>query len=71
MTGTLNKVPCPGCSRRVEDQAPACPSCGEAIYIEHPGDILGVKHRQLDFSNQSPFASLVSLVTPSNRFAGG
>lgn len=44
----LNRVPCPRCRRLVDDRAPACPSCGEMIYVEHPGDIRGVKHPPLE-----------------------
>lgn len=64
MNATLNQVPCPKCTRHVDDRAPACPSCGESIYIEHPGDILGVKHRQLEFppSSRGLFGTLKSLI---------
>ena len=45
----FNNVKCPGCNRKVNDRCPACPHCGEKIYIEHPGDIKGVKHAPLEY----------------------
>ncbi|WP_146514858.1 zinc ribbon domain-containing protein [Rubripirellula amarantea] len=43
----LNEVPCPHCGVAVDDRAPACPNCGEKIYVEHPGGITPTKHRQI------------------------
>lgn len=67
----LNIIPCPGCSQRVDDRAPACPSCGESIYIEHPADMLRVRHRPLAYAatNHSWFSSLVALAA-SGRTSG-
>lgn len=28
---------CPACRVAVEPGMPACPSCGERLYVEHPG----------------------------------
>jgi hypothetical protein len=60
----LNVVPCPRCSHRVNDRAPACPRCGEAVYIEHPADMLGVRHRPMYFAPPARnwLGSLVALV---------
>ncbi|TWT98520.1 zinc ribbon domain-containing protein [Stieleria varia] len=44
---SLNHVRCPGCGKWVDDRAPACPECGEKIYVETPGDITPTKHPQL------------------------
>ena len=44
----MGDVTCPGCGKQVAELAPACPNCGEKIYVEHPGDIKGVKHPPLD-----------------------
>jgi rRNA maturation protein Nop10 len=46
-TAPLNETPCNQCGRPVDDRAPACPNCGEKVYVEHPGDITPVKHDQL------------------------
>ncbi|QEG00481.1 hypothetical protein Mal15_45510 [Stieleria maiorica] len=43
----LNRTPCSKCGKVVDDRAPACPWCGESIYVEHPADITPTKHRQL------------------------
>lgn len=43
----LNHVACPQCGQAVDDRCPACPYCGEKIYVEHPGDTTPVRHRQL------------------------
>ncbi|MCO8121675.1 zinc-ribbon domain-containing protein [Stieleria sp. TO1_6] len=44
----LNRVSCPQCSRMVDDRAPACPFCGEKIYVVSPGGITPTKHPPLD-----------------------
>ena len=53
LVNRLNHIPCPGCGRSVDDRAPACPDCGEMVYVEHPGDIKGVKHMPLDLKPAS------------------
>jgi H/ACA ribonucleoprotein complex subunit 3 len=40
----LNHVVCPKCHQRVDDQAPACPNCGEKISVEYPADISPTRH---------------------------
>ncbi len=44
---SLKSDACPGCGQPVDARAPACPHCGAKIYVEHPGDIKGVKHPPL------------------------
>jgi len=46
-TAPLNQTPCPGCGKHVDDRAPACPRCGEKIYVEHPGGITPTRHPPL------------------------
>ncbi|QEG43088.1 zinc-ribbon domain-containing protein [Roseimaritima ulvae] len=46
-TAPLNHTSCPECGREVDDRCPACPFCGEKIYVEHPGDTTPVRHPQL------------------------
>ena len=46
-TAPLNHTPCPSCGKHVDDRAPACPKCGEKIYVEHPADITPTKHPPL------------------------
>ncbi|ELP35428.1 hypothetical protein RBSWK_00561 [Rhodopirellula baltica SWK14] len=31
----------------MDDRVPACPNCGEKIYVEHPGGITPTKHEPL------------------------
>lgn len=54
MNQPLNQVECPQCGRRVDDRAPACPHCGEKIYVEHPGDIKPVRHRPVELPPVDP-----------------
>jgi ribosomal protein S27E len=56
------KVPCPNCLNKVFETAPACPSCGTHIYIEHPADIPGVKHQPLKYPSPNVFAKIVSVL---------
>jgi DNA-directed RNA polymerase subunit RPC12/RpoP len=56
MTAPLNHVPCPACGSDVDDRVPACPSCGEKIYVEHPGDMKRVRHRPLNLPPAKPGA---------------
>lgn len=51
--------PCPECRKQVDVSVPACPHCGAAINVEHPADIPGVKHKQLDFT-RSPLLERVA-----------
>ncbi|TWU26254.1 hypothetical protein Pla52o_01070 [Novipirellula galeiformis] len=44
MTAPLNHVTCPHCGNDVDDRAPACPKCGEKIYVISPGDITPTRH---------------------------
>ncbi|EMB13774.1 zinc ribbon domain-containing protein [Rhodopirellula europaea] len=46
-TAPLNHTPCPGCGKPVDDRVPACPNCGEKIYVEHPGGITPTRHEKL------------------------
>ncbi|CAD73779.1 MAG TPA: zinc-ribbon domain-containing protein [Rhodopirellula baltica] len=46
-TAPLNHTPCPKCGKQVDDRVPACPNCGEKIYVEHPGGITPTKHEPL------------------------
>ncbi len=48
MNAPLNQVECPGCGKHVDDRAPACPDCGEKIYVISPGNITPTKHPPLD-----------------------
>lgn len=55
----MNKVACPHCQRSVHDRAPACPYCGEKIYVEHPGDMERVRHQQLAMYREQSGGSLL------------
>lgn len=52
-TAPLNQTPCNGCGKPVDDRAPACPNCGEKIYVEHPGDITPTKHEQIPMNKDA------------------
>ncbi len=32
-------LPCPECAFTVEPGMPACPECGERLFVEHRGDV--------------------------------
>ncbi len=49
----LNEVPCPKCGKHVDDRIPACPFCGEKIYVELPGGITPTKHPQIPMNKES------------------
>ena len=34
-----HELRCPECRHPVEPQMPACPECGERLYVEHPGAV--------------------------------
>jgi rRNA maturation protein Nop10 len=48
MNAPLNEIVCPKCGRDVHDRAPACPHCGEPIYVISPGEITPTRHPPLD-----------------------
>ncbi|WP_404308457.1 zinc ribbon domain-containing protein [Neorhodopirellula lusitana] len=48
MNTPLNHVQCPSCGKEVDDRAPACPQCGEKIYVNVPGDTTPTKHPPLN-----------------------
>jgi len=48
----MNSVHCPNCGRVVDDTGPACPSCGEKIFVEHPADIQPIRHRILTYPDE-------------------
>ncbi len=50
-------TPCPNCRDQVADTSPACPNCGCAIYVEHPGDMKRVKHK--------PYKTPESMIAPA------
>jgi uncharacterized paraquat-inducible protein A len=56
------KVSCPTCSDLVYETAPACPACGSHVYVEHPGDIRGVKHFPLHYPTAGILTKIVSLL---------
>jgi DNA-directed RNA polymerase subunit RPC12/RpoP len=56
------KIACPRCSHSVLDMAPACPNCGLKVYIEHPGDIPGVRHLPRHYPAAGLLAKATSLL---------
>ncbi|WP_147869496.1 zinc ribbon domain-containing protein [Stieleria maiorica] len=52
-TAPLNETTCTQCGKPVDDRAPACPYCGEKVYVEHPGDITPTRHEPVE-ANHGP-----------------
>ncbi len=57
------KIPCVGCQEPVFETAPACPACGNRVYVEHPANLLGVKHRPLSYPDRNLFSKAVSFLS--------
>ncbi len=57
------KTPCLGCLQPVFETAPACPSCGTRVYVEHPANIVGVKHRSLSYPRPGILSKAVSFLS--------
>ena len=55
-------VACSACHHKVHETAPACPHCGNHVYIEHPGDIRGVKHAPLSYPRPSVIGKLFAVL---------
>lgn len=48
----MDSIQCPNCGRTVADTAPACPTCGEKIFVEHPADMRPIRHQVLSYPDE-------------------